>query len=58
MPSSDLEPASCEINILRNMNEDERQNKLASMSFSKQLKLPRTYKICTTLHKCKCLLSE
>jgi hypothetical protein len=59
MPPSDMEPASCEINILRNMSDDDRQSKLNSMSFSEQLKLARNHKVCTTiLNKCKCLLSE
>lgn len=58
MPPSDLEPASCEINILRKMPQDELQHKLNSMSFSEQLKLARTHKVCTCLNKSKCLFAE
>ncbi len=58
MPVSDLEPANCEINILRSMSEEDLQYKLNSMSFSEQLKLARTHKVCTCLNKSKCLFAE
>lgn len=59
MPPSDLEPASCEINILRSMSIEDRERKLSSMSLSEQLKLARTHKVCTSvLNKSRCLFAE
>ncbi len=59
MPPSDLEPANCMVNKLRAMSNKERGNVLMSMSYTDQLKLARTHKICTeVLNKSCCILAD